>query len=60
MFEDDLDRLVSEIGISQGELLALARVIAQDDTLRTTNRLTAAERRELLLVIEHQYATALA
>lgn len=50
----ELERLVADLGLSQGEVLGLARTIAHDDTLRTIDRLTEAERRELIAAIEHE------
>lgn len=51
-FLAELDRLVDELGLSQGELLALAREVAGRATLRTVDRLTGGERRELLLRLQ--------
>lgn len=52
MFQDELDSLVADLGLSQGELLQMAREIAHDDNVRTIDRLTRSERNELILALE--------
>lgn len=48
MFQDEFDRLAAALGLSDGELLKLARHITESDTLRPIDKLTMGER-ELLL-----------
>ncbi len=44
-----ISQLQRRLELSQGELLAMARRIAADDNLRTIDRLTAEERKQLAL-----------
>mgnify|MGYP001580514310 CR=1 FL=1 len=52
-FEEKLAELVNELYLSTGEVLSVAREIAHDDSLRTVDRLTRAERNEMILALEH-------
>ncbi len=52
MFAEELSSLVKELGLSQAELLQMAREVSHNDNLRTTDRLTQAERNELLLALQ--------
>jgi hypothetical protein len=48
LFQDELWRLAEANGMSTGQVLAMAREIAADDNLRSTDRLEGWQR-ELLL-----------
>lgn len=44
----ELQRLKDDLGLSDGQILDVARQIAGSDTLCTIDRLTASERQRLL------------
>ncbi len=54
----ELETIIQETGISVGEVLSIARQITEDDTLRSIDRLTSAERAELVSTIEKLYCVA--
>ncbi len=55
---EELERVIKASGIGIGEVLAIAREIAEDDRLRTTDLLTKAERARLVAEIEKLYCVA--
>jgi len=52
MFAEELSILVKELGLSQAELLQIAREVSHNDNLRTIDRLTTGERNELILALQ--------
>ena len=56
---EELERVIKATGISIGEVLAIAREIAEDDRLRSTDLLTKAERVRLVAAIESAYAVCI-
>jgi len=57
MFEE-LERIIKDTGIGPGEVLSLAREVAGDGRLKSIDRLTHAERAELVAMIELLYIVA--
>ena len=55
---EELERVIKATGISTGEVLAIAREIAEDERLRTTDLLTKAERARLVAEIEKLYCVS--
>ena len=55
---EELERVIAATGISIGEVLAIAREIAEDERLRTTDLLTKAERALLVAEIEKLYCVS--
>ena len=55
---EELERIIASTGISIGEVLAIAREIAGDGRLRTTDLLTKAERARLVAEIEKLYCVS--
>ena len=55
---EELERIIAATGISIGEVLAIAREIAEDERLRTTDLLTKAERARLVAEIEKLYCVS--
>jgi len=51
MFPDEFKALVEELAVSPGEVLQMAREITHNDNLRTVDRLTKAERAELMSLL---------
>ncbi len=55
---EELESIIKLTGISTGEVLAIAREIAEDERLRTTDLLTKAERARLVAEIEKLYCVS--